>query len=348
MPKFTVTPNMGAALRNLRQSRNFKAIDVAKSIGKTGAYISKLEKGVLNTIDKEDFLNIIKALSSNQNEFDSAIDLLLKDATLEYSEDEAKEEEWKMNIDLFFRRIPVPKEYISIVKDKMKALNINIPELVKYINTNSELYDSDELDNDMLNSAPKNQWIFNNGHSFIVMEVTEKNIQEILDEEVSSSNYSLLQCILLSLFKLENLPIGEAYKETSKILLQLKIQTLNEKMKIMEAYQHKKITDSMLKQKDNPELSESDRQLINSLYQFTNEIRQFGQTFDIEYTNNRMSTMLKNMTNDPILFMGYMGIDLSKLKKCDIEIKRDFVNAVRNLVDEYSVKEPPKKKPELI
>ena len=66
MPRFIVTPEMGIALKNLRIQKNVKAIDVAKSISKTGAYISKLEKGVLNTFDDNVLLNIIRNLSNSE------------------------------------------------------------------------------------------------------------------------------------------------------------------------------------------------------------------------------------------------------------------------------------------
>lgn len=348
MPKFVVTQNMGAALRNLRQKRNIKAIDVAKSIDKTGAYISKLEKGILNTIERDDFLNIVKTLSKNENEFNEAIELLLKDTSMEFSKEEADNEEWKMNVDLFYRKFSIPQEYLSIVRKKITDLNISIPELVSYINANSDLYSNEKFDKTLLDSSDKNRWIFNNGNSFIVVEVTEDDLESVIYKDGVATNYSMLLCILVSLFRLEKYSHDEAYKEAHKILSDLKIQTLTEKEAIMKAYDKKNEMHTVLDQRENSELPEEDRKLLTFLYSFTKRVNSFAQMHDVEYVNKRMSTMTDNLKNDPILFMGYIGINLEKLKDCDFQIKKEFVKAVKDLVEEYSVKQPIEKKEELI
>ena len=46
--------------------------------------------------------------------------------------------------------------------------------------------------------------------------------------------------------------------------------------------------------------------------------------------------------------MWYIGVDLTKLHDCDFQIKKDFVQAVKSLVDEYSVRKPDQKNQELI
>lgn len=348
MPKFVVTQNMGAALKNLRQRRNIKAVDVAKSINKTGAYISKLEKGVLNTIEKDDFLHIIKALSKNENEYNEAIDLLLTDTSMEFSKEESDNEEWKMNMDLFYRKLYIPPEYLSIVNEKIQKLNISITELVAYINANYDLYDCGEFDKAMLDAAEKNRWIFNNGKSFIVVEVTEEDLETVLYTDKVATNYSMLMCILVSLLRLEKLSHNDAYEEAHRILSSLQIQTLSEKESIMQAYDKKNEMHSILDQRENNALPEADRKLLTNLYDFTRQINYFAQMHDIEYTNERMSTLIDNLKVDPILFMGYIGIDLNKLKDCDFKIKKQFVHAIRDLVEEYSIKKPSEEKQELI
>ena len=84
MPKYPVTKNMGAALRNLRQQRKVKAVDLAKSINKTGAYISKLEKGDLNLDESvkkfEEGMKISKECSKILEEAEHKITILTKDS----------------------------------------------------------------------------------------------------------------------------------------------------------------------------------------------------------------------------------------------------------------------------
>ena len=147
-------------------------------------------------------------------------------------------------------------------------------------------------------------------------------------------------CILVSLLRLEKVPHDEAYSIAKKTLSDLKIFTLSEKEAIMQAYDKKDKMHSIIDQRDNPNLPEADRKLLNSLYTFIKKTNSFAQIHSINYVNERMNTMVENLINDPILFMGYIGVDLSKLKGCDIKLKREFVNAIKELVNEYSVKTP--------
>lgn len=348
MPKYTVTPNMGSALRNLRQNRNIKAIDVAKKINKTGAYISKLEKGLLNTIAEKDLIGIIRAVSNSEEEFNEAIDILFQDTTKIYSDEEIKHEEWLMNMDLFYRKIPIPPEYINLIKEKMEKSNITIKELVEYINANYELYNDETLPNEVIEHAEKNHWIFNNGRPFIVLELSEDVVSDVLTGKAKSTNYSLFACLLLTLYRFEKLSNAEAYEATNKTLAELKIFTLKEKEEILQTYDNIQNMHTILDHRENPNLSESDRKLFTSLYEFVKQIQIFSEMYDTDYSCEKIDVMLKNITNDPVLFMGYIGIDLTRLQDCDFQIKKDFVNAIKALVDEYSVREPKEKIQELI
>lgn len=348
MPKYKVTKNMGSALKNLRQYRKIKAIDIARSIDKTGAYISKLEKGVLNTIEEEDLIIIINAMSKDEEEFNEALKTLLKDTTMEFSEEEAANEEWKLNLDRVFRQIPINEKYISIIKEKIHSLDITTQELSDYIYSNSDLYNDVNFSKELLDSSPYNKWIFNNGNSFIKMEVPSELINGIIDGKKTITNYDTLLIILITLFRLDKNSKEDSYKKAYNIFHELKIQTLSEKEELMQAYDQQKFTNNLLEQRDNKDLAPADIKLIQLLHDFNKHINSFAQGVDINYTNQKLSTLVNTLEEDPVLFMGYIGIDLSKLKDVDMQIKRDFTKAVSELVDEYSIRQPKEEKPELI
>lgn len=348
MPKYIVTKNMGASLRNLRTKRNIKAIDIAKSINKTGAYISKLENGVLNTIEQKDLFNIIDTLCKDKDEKNEAISLLLNDTTMEFSKEESENEEWKLNLDFFYRQLPIPEEYKKFVIDKISNLNISLDELVTYINSNFDLYGDPTFPDDLLNNAEKNHWYFNNGHSFILVEMTVEDVKDVLYRENITTNYSMLKCLLISLFRIEKFSKKEAYLEADKILTNLEIQTLSEKEEIMNTYDKANEMHSILDQRNNKNLPTADRKLLTSLYEFTQQIHSFAQIYDIDYANKKLSTLITNFTNDPVLLMGFIGIDLNDLKDCDLQIKKEFVNAIKDLIAEYSIKKPDTNISELI
>lgn len=339
MPKYQVTQSMGTALKNLRIQKNIKAIDVAHAIDKTGAYISKLEKGTLNTIETKDLYKIIEFLSRDNAEVDETLSLLLKSTSLKFSKAESIKEEWILNLDYFYRRIPVPEEYSEYAENKLKELDLSIEQLVTYINSNIDLYNDDNFSTDLLESSEKNHWYFNNGYSYIVVEVEPKDIRDILYNKQTTANYSLFLCILVSLFRLDKMSQDQAYEKATQKLHEYKIFSLSEKADIMNAYDNLEKMHTVLDQRDNERLPAADRKLYTQLYDFTQKCHSFADIHDINYVNNKLSTLLSNLTHDPILFMGFIGIDLSQLQNCDIQIKKDFVKAVQELVTEYSIKE---------
>lgn len=347
MPKFIVTKNMGSALKNLRQLRKIKAIDIAHSINKTGAFISKLEKGELNSIDEEDFYTIIDTLSKNDTEREEAAKLLFKDASMEYSEDEAANKEWKYTLDTVIRRIPIPAKYVEIVNNEITLLNIDCQELSKYISSNFDLYNDKDFSSEQLDSAPVNKWVFNNGHSFIKLEISTEIIENIINKKVDIANYVTLKSILISIFRLNKLSKNDAYDKAEKILNDLQIFTIEEIIDNMIAFDKMIEIEHISNQQKNDLLSPSDREHYKLLSEITEQIRAFSR-IDIKYANQKLEAFVNNLDEDIILTMGYIGVDLSKLKNVDFQIKKDFVKAVSELVNEYSTKVPQKDKPELI
>lgn len=338
MPKFTVTKYMGACLKTLRIKKNIKAIEIAKHIRKTGAYISKLENGVLNTIEDKDLYNIIRYLSSNDQETDETLTLILQDSTLTYSKKESEQEEWILNLEYFYRKIPVPIEYINFVNDKLSKNDITIDMLISYINENHDLYNNPDFSKEQLDNSEKNHWYFNNGKSFTVMDLSKDKVTTILNNRNVSANYATLFCILLSLYRLEDNSVEDSYHSAHIKLQEFNILFLSEKIERMNSYPNLNQKHTILDQRENENLPEHDRKLLNQLYEFTEQCHTFAELHDTNYVNKKLETLITNFRNDPILIMGCMGIDLSALKDCNITIKKEFVHEIQHLVKDYSTK----------
>ena len=57
MPRAIVTPSLSETIRSIRQQNKILANKVAAYVGKSPAYISKLENGDIKTIDTVIFLS---------------------------------------------------------------------------------------------------------------------------------------------------------------------------------------------------------------------------------------------------------------------------------------------------
>ncbi len=338
MPKFTVTKNMGAALKNLRQSRNVKAIVLAKEINKTGAYISKLEKGDLKTIDCNDFIKIIRKMSNDENEFREAIDLLLKDSSMEFSEEEKLNEEWKLNLDYFYRTLLIPDEYKILIKSKMEQLQINSTELSNYINGNFDIYDNEKLDKQELDKETRNRWIFNNGESYVLMEIPAEKIDWMLESSKNFSCYADMFCILMSLYRLEKIDKENAYLQAHNDLASIGILTIRDTEDIMIEYSEEQKINDLLSQRNNKNLPSENRKLLSELNTFVKNVHSFS-IVNINYTNEKMSAINKVFDEDPVIALKLLGTNILPLKDKPTQLKKDFFNALDDLIQEYSSKE---------
>lgn len=347
MPKYIVTKNMGAALKNLRQQRNVKAVTLAQSINKTGAYISKLEKGDLRTIDCNDFIEIIRTMSNNETEFSEAIDMLLKDTSMEFSEEEKENEVWKLNLDYFYRILPVKEKYIILVKEKMEELHISSLELSSYINSNFDIYNDASLSKDVLDATQRNQWVFNNGNSYVLMEITPQEIDDILSGKNKTSCYAYLFCILMSLYRLDNLNKDKAYIKAKNDLYSIKIYTIKDTNEIMREADEKQKSHNLLSQRNNENLPEENRKLLSALNDFTQMVYAFS-VIDINYTADKISALCQLMKKDPVITLKLIGTDLSPLNEKPHQLKKEFFLALDNLIQEYASKEIEEEKPELL
>lgn len=347
MPKYTVTKNMGSALKNLRQYRKVKAIELAKAINKTGAYISKLEKGELNTIDCDDFIKIIRTMSQSKEEFAEAIDTLLKDTSMEYSEEEKHNEEWKLNLDYFYRVLPIKEEYKTIIKSKMNELNISSAELSNYINNNFDIYNDDALNKADLDKAPRNQWIFNEGNSYVLMEIPAEKIDKILETDSKYSCYGDMFCILMSLYRLSKLEKEKAYLQAHNDLEGMQILTLRDTEDVMQAYGEEQKMHDLLSQRNNDNLPDENRKLLTSLNDFVQHIHSFS-VFNINYANEKISTLNACLDTDPVMALKLIGTDILPLTDKPTKLKKEFFNALEDLIQEYSTREIDEEPPELL
>ena len=60
MPRAIVTPSLAETLRSIRLQNKIQAKQLASHIGKSPAFVSKLENGSIQTIDTEELNSILQ------------------------------------------------------------------------------------------------------------------------------------------------------------------------------------------------------------------------------------------------------------------------------------------------
>ena len=110
MPRAIVTPSLAETLRNIRLQNKIQAKQLASHIGKSPAFISKLEKGSIQTIDTDELNSILRFISGEESSVELA-DQIYKTLKLRYSTKEIEEQLWFVNYDTVECLLPIPGAY---------------------------------------------------------------------------------------------------------------------------------------------------------------------------------------------------------------------------------------------
>ena len=222
MARYDVTPELASVIKSTRISHNITAKSVAEQIGKSQAYISKLEKGELKTIDQDQLLDIFIFVLGSEEAFQDFLNNTLASVfstlTLRHSQKEIDKQIWYRNFDTVLRQIPIPELLVHNINEIMSENNIDIDNLVNKINGNEEI--KHIIDN--YENYPENTWnyLVEDGEIkqiFIRMHIKKTTVSNILSFQYKSSNYvNMLAIVFYSLVMIENSQNANISDETYK------------------------------------------------------------------------------------------------------------------------------------
>ncbi len=332
-----IDEEFGLQLKDFRNQYQVKAKDVASYMEKSAAYISKLEKGEIRQIDKEEFVKMANYISSSENGYQ-----LFCERIIGTMNPEALERSTIVNnFDWIDRILPIPEEYSIYIKKKIAENNISLEELADYINKN------DDLDNKFLQeqkidlaSIEKNIWMpYYEADSkmmrrnYIVVKISAKEIEDIVERRVNKTTYLYLYIILYHIYKfrelnkhliLEESTRTNIKRKTNNKLNELKIYTLSDKAIAISQANNETELKTVLNSFDlkNQELM---KELIGGIY--------FLSEQDVEYTNSKLESIIANLKNDPSFSLAYMALPLDKIFVMPSKVKRDFLDGVNKLIE---------------
>ncbi|MBQ3558029.1 MAG: hypothetical protein IJA07_00765 [Agathobacter sp.] len=339
--KIHFTPELGASLKDFRNQYKVLAKDIATSIGKSAAYVSKLEKGEILQMDKSEFIRIVNFITNSNEGYDKFFEYV-SDLV---DEEELEESALFLNFDWVERHLPIPSELITYINDKIKKININIEQLIEYINKNDDIEDTffEEYKIDRA-TVESNIWypyheLDSNRvkRNFIWICLEKEYIEEILESKIKKSNYITIYVILYHIYKLEELkkyPIlddktrNACKKKTEEKLHGHKFYTLAYRRRRLYEAENQIEVEGILSKFDyeNRELT---TQLIKDLSVLSD--------FDVDYTNEKLKGIISNLEKTDISFaVAYMAVSLEKLNKLPNGTKRDFLKAINELIDKFS------------
>lgn len=319
MPKITINPQIAAYLKRIRTESGVSAKEISERLNKSPAYITKLEHGNIKTIDINDMQKyIIIACKNNDIAIDNAIDYIygkLKPDVISSSE-EVYELEAYENFDKVNRKIPVPDDLKEYILNELKEIGYTLSDLVDKANLNEFV----EVPKDR-EDIEYNKWYFNNGAYSILLKLDYNEINTIFQTPNSVSNYVTMQALLYNICLIKGEDDVSAGSSSRRILKDFHFYTLRER--------HENLGKSQ-STKDDQLFHQNISNLISAFTAISDQ--------DVIYANKRLEAIISNLKNDIGFAFAFMSLNLSSVIEFDYDTKKELLQKIKELIEEYSQK----------
>lgn len=336
MAKVQVTIQLAELIKSIRIENNILSKDLAQHINKSPAYISKLEKGEINSLDKKTLIDILDYITAGRSSFDDLIVEVFANLKFKYSEEEIRKQLWFDNFDTVERLIPIPEDLIDEFQNEIKRLNISNSYLLERINANEALTD------DVRNCTEYgyNEWFnipgTNPNNRTVKILMSQDELDGILNKATTKARYIFIYAIAFYLKKIgycgieTNIDDDLNYKlmeEAVSLLNQHKFYSLQEKNKLISEAQTPEDVENILSSFDR-----QNKEVINEIlggYKFWSER-------DIKSANEDFQTYLNNMKWDLGFMMKIISLKFSMLSELNYTNKKALVDEITALIEKYN------------
>lgn len=334
MSRAIVTPELAETLRNIRLQNKISAKSLAEHIEKSQAFISKLEKGNIQTIDTTELYKILQFISKEENNFDLG-EQIYKSLKIKYSKKEIEEQLWFVNYDTVECLLPVPQTLLDEINEIISELEISRQYLNNRINANEAL-SREDIEN---NTIPYNEWYHQNriegNAQSIKIKLPLEKMNNILDSKTDVSPYVFVFCIVYYILKIKLYgEIKEISDEQNTELMQKATETLN-KHKFLSISEKNAI---IHKNQSAEEIQELLSSFDNSNIEIVNDIIngfRFASDHNIKQTNEHLKTFSDNMHWDLGFMLRLIGMNFHDLNKTSVSNKKNLLNELEELLQKY-------------
>ncbi len=331
MPKIIVDKKLADTLKSMRVERKMQAKTLADKWGKKAPYISKLENGLIKSIEVEDLIRCLQVIVGTDNR-DEFIEELLKTVSFKFSKKEIEKLLWIDNFDTVYRRIPIPEGLVSDIVLRLQSHGISVSQLVDQINSNEFISESMREDAKL----PLNEWFNSTDRPCIKMRLAYSDVERILNRESKKANYVTLLAICLYLTRLIEYSQVDTYGLSSEIYDKMnqqvttyleshRIYTLSRKVELIEQAESE--------EEIHARLSLHDQENIE-IIQDAQQALVFYSNFDVATANETIQQFAQNMHWDSPFIMQIAGMPFSKLDQCSFYIKRNIIEQIRKILDD--------------
>lgn len=340
MARYDVTPELASIIKSTRVSNNVTAKSVAEHLGKSQAFISKLEKGDLKSIDRDQLIDIFEFILGSKEAFQEFLNETLlpvfSSLTLRHSKKEIDSQIWYTNFDTVLRLIPISESLTKNINQELIDNSIEIDVLLDRINGN-EMIDKNIYD---VESLPSNIWLCDseNGeikNTYIKLSISKTTLENILQNKVKSINYITMFAIVFYMLLIEE------HGDNSKLQNEIYRSNWDKTTDYLNSFQfysldQKRYLESQAKTESEHEALMSDFDKKNQ--KTINEILQIFKAlsdFDLLKTTNCLNRFKDNLNWDGGFILRLISLDFDSLIETTIDQRKRLVSEIIEVIERY-------------
>lgn len=344
MFRLNITDAMINFIKDNRDSHNIKASLLATKIGKSSAYLSKLDKGDYKTISYEDLCQMLNAICDNEDDGKKLVDDFLTDYIRNKSIELEEEEEKDYGLTTYddvFRLLEIPPDLVDYINGEISKNKFKISDIVNKANANGDLPDftkNSKYENNVYYPYEKEDSQEESKKptaSFIKVNIQEEHVSDILNKTITISNYVTLQALLYTIYRLQ--------KNIGKNLSSIAAETFSDKFHF---YNLERTKYAETAEKSKTKVHEEMSNMPNLFVRTVNDFAEIAFTFfkrNPIYAISKIFGFRENLYTDPAFTIALLDLPFYKLKDLDRDDKKKLMNEMNQLISKYSEIKPDNK-----
>ncbi len=339
MYKIIVTEELARLLKEKRLQNKITAKNLADEIHINAAHLSKIENGLIKTIDPHIFQKLIKTLFKGLSE-EETLKSIYNSLEYWYSKDEIDKQLWFLNFDTIKRKIPLLPSLVDFLNKNMKNNYISKDILLMKMNANEALTAKQKSNN----AFEPNRWYLADTkypyNKIIRIQMTMDQLDEILDGKVDKASFISVFCIAFYINKIMKYKDKiEITKEEYRQLTEDTEKQLSEYDFCTISYRNNKLKEAETEKDYQRFLSSYDKENFATVQEILSVFK-YASDLDIKLTNQRLKEFLTNLKWDIGFMLKIMSFDY-KINLDSFNKKKEFLIKLEQFIKDYqeSIKE---------
>jgi transcriptional regulator with XRE-family HTH domain len=335
MSKVYVTQELGETIKSIRLQKKVRSKDLANKINKSPAYVTKLEKGEIQTLQIDELNTIFEYIVGSDTSFDETIKEIYSILKFNYTDEEIEEQVWFSNYDTVKRKLPIPESLIDEFNNRLNNTKKTRKYLLSRINSNESLSIEDKENKNI----PFNQWYSSDGKpkgaQSIKIKMSETLINDILNKTVDVTKYIYILSIAYYLIKIEKFEeIVQISSDDEKEIMSAATDLLSKHKFYSLVSKDKALETANSYEEQLQLLSSFDKRNVELVNLILKKIK-FISDNDVKTTNKLLESFNKNLEWDLGFTLSLVSLDFFKIGNKKYGLKKELFDKTENLLKEY-------------